>query len=196
MLYPVNLKVKGRRCLVVGGGPVARQKAASLRRAGAQVTLVSPTIDRALKGIRGRRRKFKDADLNGAFLVIAATDQPPLNARIKKACDRRGILVNVVDQPELCSFYAPSVLRRGPFMLTISTDGLAPGFSKTLRRELEKLYPSDFGRLVRLVGRIRKRIRSRISDMKHRMAQANRVASEALRLWRSKGLRAVRQKLR
>ena len=84
--------------------------------------MVSPRFDRNMKGIRRRRGEFRTSDLNDAFLVIAATDQPKLNARIKRLCDRRNILVNVVDRPDLCSFYAPSILRRGPLMLAISTD--------------------------------------------------------------------------
>lgn len=192
MLYPVNLKVKGRRCLIVGGGPVAFQKAKALARAGAGIVMVSPTFVRSMKGIRRRRGEFRTSDLKNAFLVIAATDRPQLNARIKRLCDRRRILVNVVDQPDLCSFYAPSILRRGPLMLAISTDGLAPGFSKSLRKELEKLYPSEFGRLVRLVGTVRKKIRSLSENPKRRIERLNQLA---LKLWRRKGLRAVERAL-
>jgi siroheme synthase-like protein len=193
MLYPINLKVQGRRCVIVGGGSVAFQKARALARVGADLLMVSPRFDRSLRGVKRRRGEFRVSDLKGAFLVIAATDRPEINARIKKLCDRMKILVNVVDRPELCTFYAPSVVRRGPFMLAISTDGLAPGFSKTLRRELEQLYPAEFGRLVSMIGKLRKKIRNEDANPKRRLTDLNQ---KALKLWRRKGLRGVRRALK
>src|SRR5258707_8314875 len=106
MFYPVMLKVKGEPCLVVGGGAVALQKARALKRAGADVTAVSPGFSPAFRRLNVRRvlRGFRSSDVRGRVLVIAGTDSPKVNQAVYKACRRLGIPVNVVDVPELCSF--------------------------------------------------------------------------------------------
>jgi precorrin-2 dehydrogenase/sirohydrochlorin ferrochelatase len=188
MYYPVSLKISGRLCVVVGGGRVAAQKIKALLRAGARVRIVSPTAGPALKGLDIRHREFRDSDVSGAFLVIAATDDPRVNARVRAACEKRKILVNVVDRPELCTFIAPSTFRRGPLTIAISTQGTAPGLAKTLRRELERIFPPEFGRLVRLIGRTRRRSRG--------TAARRRISSPGvLALWRRRGIDAVRREL-
>src|SRR5215831_8641737 len=122
MYYPLMLKVKDEACLVVGGGPVALQKARALRRAGAKVTVVSPDFTPAFRRLRVRRlpRKFRTGDVPGHILVIAATDDPKVNRAVSAACRQRAIPVNVVDVPELCSFIVPSILRRGPVVVAVS----------------------------------------------------------------------------
>jgi siroheme synthase-like protein len=139
---------------------VALQKARALRKAGGLVTVVSPDVAPGFKRLRVRsvRRRFRPGDVRGARLVIAATDDPTVNARIHRICSRRGILVNVVDVPHLCSFIVPSVVRRGPVTLAISTDGESPSLAKALRKDLERLYPSALGPFAQSVGKARRRI--------------------------------------
>jgi siroheme synthase-like protein len=197
MYFPVSLNVKGRPCLVVGGGRVAFQKASILRRAGAVVRLVSPRFDRATRGWIVRKRTFRDSDVKGARLVIAATNDPEINARVARACARLRILVNVVDRPELCDFISASIVRRGPLLVSISTNGTAPGLSKSLRKDLEKFWTPDISRLVKLIGSARRRIRERETDAASRMRLGRRISStELIKLWRRKGLRAVEAELR
>jgi len=160
MYYPLMLKVKGEPCLVVGGGSVALQKARALRRAGATVTVVSPMFTPALERLRVRRipRRFRAGDVAGRVLVIAATDDPKVNRAVFDACRKRAIPVNVADVPELCSFIVPSVLRRGPVVVAVSTGGQSPSLAKSLRRRIEALLPASIGRTAVRLGRERRRI--------------------------------------
>jgi siroheme synthase-like protein len=160
MYYPVSLKVGGEPCLVVGGGRVALQKARTLLRAGARVTVVSPAFDAPFLRLRAtlRRRAFRAGDVRGAVLAIAATDAPAVNRAVFDACRRRGIPVNVVDVPELCSFIVPSVARRGAVTVAVSTGGLSPSLAKALRERLEALLPSTLGALARRLGAGRRRL--------------------------------------
>lgn len=157
MYYPVSLKVKGERCLVVGGGPVALRKARALLRAGARVRAVAPELVPGLRAI-GARRRFRQSDLKNIALVISAADDPAVNLAVSRACRKRGIPVNVVDQPDLCTFIVPSVVRRGPLTIAISTAGLSPALSKGIRKEIERLYPARFAALVRRLGAERRRL--------------------------------------
>ncbi len=160
MYYPLMLKVKGEPCLVVGGGAVALQKARALRRAGAEVTAVSPDFSPSFGRLRLRRlrRPFRPGDVRGRVLVIAATDSSRTNRAVYAVCRRRGIPVNVVDVPELCSFIVPSVLRRGPVVVAISTGGLSPSLAKALRRRLGALLPRSIGRVALRLGAARRKI--------------------------------------
>lgn len=160
MIFPVGLRLEGARCLVVGGGLVALQKARALRRAGGAVTAVSPAFCPGFGrlGASRVRRRFRPGDVRGCFVVIAATDDPEVNRAVHRECVRRGVLVNVVDVPDLCTFIVPSVVRRGPVTLAISTDGRSPSLAKALRKDLERLYPRSLGGFARTVGRARRRI--------------------------------------
>jgi siroheme synthase-like protein len=160
MYYPLMLKVKGERCLVVGGGPVALQKARALRRAGADVTVVSPRFSPALErlSVRRLRRRFRAGDVAGMILAVAATDSAEVNRAVSASCRRRGIPVNVVDVPELCSFIVPSVLRRGPVVIAVSTSGQSPSLARALRRRLEALLPATLGRTALRLGAARRKI--------------------------------------
>jgi siroheme synthase-like protein len=160
MFYPVSLKVGGERVLVVGGGGVALRKAQALVRAGARVTCVAPRFRAGFRRVRaGRiRRAFRAADVRGAVLVVASTDDPRANRAVYEACRRRGIPVNVVDVPELCSFIVPSVLRRGAVTVAVSTGGRSPSLAKAVRRRLEALLPPALGPLARRLGAERRRL--------------------------------------
>lgn len=160
MFYPVSLKVGGERCLVVGGGPLALRKARALARAGARLTVVSPALVAGFRSLRAalRRRPFRAGDVDGHVLAIAATDAPAVNRAVFAACRRRGIPVNVVDVPELCSFIVPSVARRGPVTVAVSTEGLSPSLAKALRERLEEVLPGSLGTLARRLGARRRRI--------------------------------------
>jgi siroheme synthase-like protein len=160
MYYPLSLKVGGERCLVVGGGAIALRKARSLAKAGARLTVVSPEMLPSFGSLPAelRRRRFRSSDAAGHVLAIAATDAPAVNRAVYVACRRRGIPVNVVDVPELCSFIVPSVARRGPVTVAVSTQGLSPSLAKALRARLEAWLPASLGALARSLGRRRRAI--------------------------------------
>lgn len=161
--YPVNLDVENKKCVVVGGGKVAERKIAALLKFGVQVLAVSPEFTRRIRRLAASgkieifRRTYRRKDVRGAVLVIAATDDPELNRSVADDARRARALVNVVDQPALCSFIAPSVIKRGPLVVSISTSGQAPALSKKLRLKLEKIITPQIGRLAEELGRIRRK---------------------------------------
>jgi len=165
---PIFLDVRGRSCLVVGGGPVAARKLSLLLRAGARGVVVAPHFTDELRATDGavefRERPFVPTDLDGMTLVIAATDDAPLNARVAALASARGLPVNVVDTPALCSFIMPAVVDRSPVIAAVSSGGRAPVLTRLLRARLETLIPAAYGRLAELAGSVRGKVRERIAD--------------------------------
>ena len=161
---PVFLDVQGRKCVVVGGGPVALRKVTDLLESGAIVGVVaekpSPEIERLYKQGKTKlvKRRFRADDISGAFLVFAATDDAAKNAEISATAKKRSVLVNTVDSPELCDFISGAVVKRGPLQIAISTNGQCPAIASTLRGELEKLYTESFGEFILIAGKLRQKI--------------------------------------
>lgn len=166
---PVFFKLDAKPCLVVGGGPVASRKVALLRKAGGNVLLVAPILTSdlaeqvAVGTVRHRARRFQADDLDGVHLVIAATDDAAVNAEISRLAQARAIPVNVVDNPELCSFIVPSILDRSPVMIAVSTGGASPVLARQLRSRLETLIPSAYGRLASMVEEFREDVKQRFT---------------------------------
>jgi precorrin-2 dehydrogenase/sirohydrochlorin ferrochelatase len=162
--YPIQLDVKGRRCLVVGGGGVGTRKVDTLLSCGAQVTVVSREVTDGLRRlsaeglIRLWERFYAASDLEGVFLVIGATDDEDLNFRISGDAAALNILCNIADRPEKCNFILPAIVQRGDLVLTVSTSGKSPALAKKLRRELEHQFGDEYAVLLRLMGAIRKRL--------------------------------------
>ncbi len=162
--YPVNLDVKDRHCLVVGGGRVGTRKVRTLLACGARVTVISPEATPELETLAGkgqiqwRRRDFRASDLDNAFLVIGATDHQRLNRKIHQDAEMAQRLCNIADKPDLCNFILPAIIRQGDLMITISTGGKSPAFAKHLRQQLEKHYGPEYGALLQLMGAVRKRL--------------------------------------
>ena len=165
--YPMFLEVKGRQCLVVGGGRIAARKVEGLLAAEARVSVISPSLEPDLARLKAERRinhlprHYQHGDLKGYALVIAATDDEATNERVVQDARHSGVPVNVVDQPALCDFIVPSVIRRGDVVLAISTGGLSPALARWLRQELETYLSEDFERLARLLADVRVELRDR-----------------------------------
>ena len=160
-LYPIALDLRGRRCLVVGGGKVALRKVERLLECGAEVTLVAPEAEAGLCGLAGgtrllwRKKPYQASDLEGAFLVVGATDDEQTNRVISQEARARGVLVNIVDRPELCDFHVPAVVRRGRVAIAISTGGASPALAKRLREKLEATLGPEYSELAELLHRLR-----------------------------------------
>jgi precorrin-2 dehydrogenase len=167
VVYPIALDLSGKRCLVVGGGVIADGKLDALLAAGARITLVSPDVlprvaEFAADGqIEWRRRPYESDDLDGAFLVIAATDDRAVNAEIAVEARARGILVNAVDDIPNCDFFAVALVRRGDLQLAISTNGRSPAFARWLRERLDREIPAEYGDLLDVLGDVRDRLKAR-----------------------------------
>jgi precorrin-2 dehydrogenase/sirohydrochlorin ferrochelatase len=165
--YPVQLDIRGRACLVVGGGAVGTRKVQTLVACGARVTVVSPAVSDTLKQLaaQGRivlkQREYLSEDMEKTFLVIGATDDEALNRRIHADAEARRVLCNIADRPESCNFILPSILKRGDLLITVSTSGKSPAFAKELRRRLETQFGDEHGTFLELMGAIRERLLAR-----------------------------------
>ncbi|MFQ5578740.1 MAG: bifunctional precorrin-2 dehydrogenase/sirohydrochlorin ferrochelatase [Anaerolineae bacterium] len=176
--YPVNLVgLENERCLVIGGGAVAEGKVMGLVAAGARPIVISPAITPTLAAlaaesrIEHRPRPFSPQDVTGAFLVIAATNDPELNRQVWEAARRQGALVNVVDAPAQCHFYAPSLVRRGDFVVSISTGGAAPALAARSRRELEARFGPEYEIMAAWCAAVRPAVQDAFPDPDERKAR-------------------------
>jgi precorrin-2 dehydrogenase / sirohydrochlorin ferrochelatase len=160
-MFPVFFKLEGRPCLVVGAGTIAAPKITSLLRAGGQVTVVAPkaraeVASQARTGeLVWREREFAAADLDGVFLVVAATDVRAVNHDVAESARSRSVLCNSVDDPPDCDFFYPSVVRRGDLQIAISTAGKSPALAQRLREEIDAMLPEDTGAWLDQLGETR-----------------------------------------
>lgn len=184
-LLPIFLKLRGRRVLVVGGGNVAEAKIESLLLSEADVVIVAPELNANLSEllragkIAWRQKSFDPSDLDGIFLVIAATNVPEVNHLVYRLAEERSILCNAVDDPEFCHFYYGAVVRRGPLQIAISTDGLSPALAQRLRRELEQQFGPEYEAWLEYLGAMRDLIRASTADEQSRKEQLHKLVEPA-----------------
>jgi uroporphyrin-III C-methyltransferase / precorrin-2 dehydrogenase / sirohydrochlorin ferrochelatase len=171
---PIFIKIKGRRCVVIGGGIVATRKVSMLLKAEAAVEVISLELCQELLALVEANKIsylnaiFSAEQLNGACLVIAATDNQVINEAVSKAAKAFNIPVNVVDSPDLCSFTMPSIVDRSPIVIAISSGGAAPVLARLLRTRIETMIPTSYGRLAALAKEFRSKVKARFSTMQER----------------------------
>lgn len=164
--YPVNINLRGKRCLVVGAGKVGIRKIRGLLECGPELVTVLDTaapspelIDACQRdNVRCHHRPFEARDLDGVFLTVAATSNAAVNREVARLCEERSILCNVADHPELSSFIVPATVRRGELTLAISTGGASPALSKVLRKKLESLFGPEYEQLLAIMALLRPRL--------------------------------------
>jgi precorrin-2 dehydrogenase/sirohydrochlorin ferrochelatase len=155
------LDLGGAKCLVVGGGKVAERKVESLLECGAHVRVVSPAVSPEIEALAARgtvewlAKEFQPDDAQGAWLVVAATDDAVVNEKVAREAQARGALINVVDCAPLSNFIVPSVLRRGDLTIAVSTAGASPAMAQHIRKELESNYGAEYARVLRLLSGLR-----------------------------------------
>lgn len=160
--YPIYIDIEDREVLIVGGGNVCARKAETMIRYGARVTIVSPEITDEIAGwerdkaLVVRRKLYDEADLNGASIVIASTDDRCINARVARDCRRRKVPVNVVDVTHLCEFIVPAIIEKGSVQIAVSTGGKSPALARTLKEELQRTIGPEFAEVNDLLGTLRK----------------------------------------
>lgn len=160
-MYPVNLDVRNRLCVVVGGGAVAERKTTGLLAAGAKIRVVSPELTATLRQYALEERiswlsqLFTPEDVADAFLVFAATSSPEVQLEVRTAAHQAGCLVNMADAPELCDFHVPAILRRGDLVLAVSTAGTSPALAAWLKARLEQDIGGEYAVLAGLLAAIR-----------------------------------------
>ncbi len=191
--YPIFLDVEQRRCVVVGGGRVAERKIKGLLEARAQVVVVAPEVTPQIKEWHGQGkveiffRGFQEGDLEGAFLVVAATNNPEVQRAVVSEARSRGILCNVVDQPEESNFFVPSVVKRGRLQIAISTSGASPAVARRLRETLEEMFGPEYERYLELMARWRQEILARSLSEAERRRLFELLALLPLPLWIKRG---------
>jgi precorrin-2 dehydrogenase/sirohydrochlorin ferrochelatase len=162
VLYPVNLAVAGRRCVVVGGGEVAARKVEGLVAAGADVVVIAPRIDERIRqtGAQLKERVYRPGDLDGAWLAIAATDDPSVNREVHADGEAGRVWINAADDPPACSFTLPAVVRRGPVMVTVSTAGHSPALASWLRGQVAGQLGPEVGVLAEWLSEARDELKA------------------------------------
>jgi precorrin-2 dehydrogenase/sirohydrochlorin ferrochelatase len=160
MQFPINLNLDGRRCLLIGGGPIATRKAAQLLACGAELTVIAPEITDDLRSrpVTIIERRFQSGDLEGFRLVVTATADPVVDQQIFDEAEQLGIWVNSADDPQRCTFTLPAVVRRGDVMVTASTGGTSPALSTWLRQQLSGIIGEEFSLIAAELAAERSRI--------------------------------------
>jgi len=204
-IFPISLKIAGRRCVVIGGGEVAAQKVDSLLTCGGEVTVVGPTLCEALtrkkasSAVYHVAREYQRGDLEDAFIVIAATDNFEVNHAVHEEAQERGALINVVDVPALCDFFYPAVMRRGALTVSIATNGVAPALARALREQWEAEFDEGYLQMLELFGEVRDEVKAKFDDFADRQRAWQRIVGERktiLDLLRSGQRVAAREKVR
>jgi precorrin-2 dehydrogenase/sirohydrochlorin ferrochelatase len=187
-LFPMFMKLEGRRCLVVGAGKVGEPKIGGLINTGASVHVIALEATEAVQEwakagkVRLELRAFAAEDLAGTFLAVVATASRTLNGSIYREAQRRGVLCNVVDDPEYCDFYYPAVVQRGDLQIAISTNGHSPSLAQKLRQQLERQFGPGYGRWVAELGETRKLVLASDLDPQRKSELLHSLASrEALK---------------
>ena len=168
---PIFLNLRGKKCVVIGGGEVAARKASMLSQAGAIVSIVAPMLNESFEFPSGSghiAECFRPAHLDGMTLAVAATDDVAVNEQVSQEAKLRNIPVNVVDNPDLCSFIMPAILDRSPLLVAFSTGGASPVLARMMRGKLEALIPQAYGRLADFAARFRDTIKQRIATPSQR----------------------------
>ncbi len=166
--YPVFLDLGGRLVVIVGGGAVAERKVVTLGEYAPRIRVIAPEVTPVLEDLARsgaidlERRGYVRGDLTGAFLVVCATDSEEVNRAVHAEAEERGVLVNVVDVPDLCSFIVPSIVRRGTLSVAISTGGAAPTVAKRLRKHVQDHLGPEWETYVTLLGEVRTLVMERV----------------------------------
>jgi precorrin-2 dehydrogenase/sirohydrochlorin ferrochelatase len=184
--YPIFLNVAGRPVVVVGGGEVAARKVELLLECGAEVRVISPHFSDEFAPLARRpgvslvRRSYRAGDLGGAFLAVAATDDPAVNQEVAREAAAGRVLLNVVDQPALSQFIVPSLVRRGGLTIAISTGGASPALARRVREELEQTFGPEYEEFLRLLEEVRRRVQRDEPDPAKRRVIFERLVNSDL----------------
>lgn len=195
--YPLFMNLTNKKTTVIGGGRVAERKIPPLLKSGARVTVISPAITKKIERMKRQKiiqhiaRPYRKGDLRESFLVIAATDSLDVNEQVSRDAP---CLVNIVDTPHLCNFIVPSTVIRGPLNIAVSTSGISPALSRSIRKELQTIYGDEFSKYLQSLRKIRQDAMKMIHDRKKRTEFLKCIASEeVIRKVRRKGSKEMKK---
>ena len=180
--YMACLDLRGKDCLVVGGGRVATEKVLGLLDCDAAVTVIAPQVDVELRGlpVRVEQHEFRRSDVVGRFLVIAATNVRSVNAEVSSVAAERSTLCNVADDPELCNFILPAIVRRDPIVVGVSTGGASPALAQRIRSDVAALVGPEHAELARRLEALRPWVKSELATYEERRDYFQKLVEEAL----------------
>ncbi len=181
--FPFFIEIGQKPCLVVGGGMVALRKIEKLLPFGGEITVVSPAFCQEVEemaGIRRIKRKFQRRDIEGRLFVIGATDDEAVNAEVSALCRERNIPVNIVDNPEKCTFFFPALVKKGEFVAGFSSGGGSPLAAQFIRKRMEDTVPDGFDKVVETLANVRQRVKAEVPDIKKREQIFKRIFALAL----------------
>ena len=187
---PVMLNLSGKRCVIVGGGPVAVRRAKALQEAGAAVTVIAPNIEPGLTAppLELHHRPYQAGDLAGAFIVVIATDDPGVNEAIARDAQTAGVLVNRADNPDAGDFTVPAHAHHGPITLAVHTGGASASASATIRRQLSDALDPDWPKLIKLAAGFRPVIQQHYADPARRRERLMKLAdTQAMAILKGRG---------
>ncbi|MBM7855577.1 precorrin-2 dehydrogenase/sirohydrochlorin ferrochelatase [Desulfohalotomaculum tongense] len=200
--YPLYLRLEGEKCLVVGGGKVAERKVKKLLESGADIVVVSPRLTPGLAALKEQarithiERECQEKDLQDAFLVFSATDDEEVNRRVAEYCIKNKILVNIVDDPQRCSFFVPAVVRQGPLSVAVSTNGKSPLLAARIREQLENTFGPEYADFLELLGQVRVDLLQRVPEHhKRREVLEKIVQSDILKLYKEKRYDKIKERV-
>jgi len=188
-VYPVCLEIFDKLCVVVGGGSVAERKISGLLTAGARIRVVSPELTPNLADLAGEgriewlNRGYRIGDLSGALLVFAATENREVQEAVVRQAERAGQLMNVIDEPERCTFQVPAVVRRGDLILAVSTGGKSPAVAALIRQQLAESYGEEYGHLLDLMFCLREQVFGKEQDCRERKILFQNILHDDIVLW-------------
>ena len=191
--YPAILDLNGRKCLVVGAGDVGEEKIDGLLTANAEVTVVAQEASDTVKKWAGNGlidlnlRSYSATDLEGCFLVIAATEDTQINQAVYEEAEKRGLLCNVVDSPSLCNFILPSIYRNDDLIISISTGGASPALARKIRIEISGSYGDEHADMLKILGSLRVELKARYPDYRDRKILLERIVYSDLLEWIKEG---------
>jgi precorrin-2 dehydrogenase / sirohydrochlorin ferrochelatase len=201
--YPMLLNIENKQCIVVGGGNIAYRKCLELIEYEGEVTVISNSVNEKLEDLINKKvinyicDYYKKSYIEGAFIVIAATDDNIVNYQISQDCNEKGVLVNVVDVLVNCNFIVPAKIRRGDLTIAISTNGKSPALSKGIKQELEKNYDENYGILVDILGDLREEVIKNVKSLTVRKNIFKKMATEEyLQNIKALGKEATKEEMR
>ncbi|NJD03540.1 MAG: bifunctional precorrin-2 dehydrogenase/sirohydrochlorin ferrochelatase [Ruminiclostridium sp.] len=183
-VFPLFVDLGGKTCIVVGGGEVASRKVEILLRFDADLSIIAPEVSSSILSLEIQdkikifRKKYSEHDIDEAFLVVAATSDPEVNENVFRDAKKRNIPVNVVDDPEKCTFIFPSVVNRGDLTIGISTSGIYPVLSKKIRKITEEAFSEEYGGILRLLADFRVKVRKSHIDQPEKEKLLKQVIDE------------------
>jgi precorrin-2 dehydrogenase/sirohydrochlorin ferrochelatase len=184
--FPINLDLRDKPVVIVGGGAVAARKCLALLAAGARVTVVAPMLAGPLRELAENgevthlARKYAKGDLAGAFLVFATADSRAVNRAVANEAKKNGIPADIADAPELGDFTSPAMITRGDLLITVSTGGKSPALARKVRMELEKLYGPEYADLIKILGKVREKLLTEKANSPYNIKILNQLGEQAL----------------